>query len=112
MWPPPGAGASPALGLRQVFIDRWAENSPRAYLSALRAIGGWNVTARLPELHCPTLVVAAEYDYTPLAFKQNYSTRIARSELLVIPGSRHLTPIDHPDGLNVAMLSFLQSVSK
>ncbi|MFP4435862.1 MAG: alpha/beta fold hydrolase [Chloroflexaceae bacterium] len=96
--------------LRQTFIDRWAENDPRAYLAALRAIGGWNVTARLPALHCPTLVVAAEEDYTSVIFKQDYTARIPQADLVVIPGSRHLTPLDRPNELNAALLSFLQKV--
>jgi 3-oxoadipate enol-lactonase len=98
------------VALRRTFIDRWAENDPHAYLSALRAIGGWNVTARLTELNCPTLVVAAEDDYTSVVFKQDYTARIPQAELVVMPGSRHLTPLDRPDEINAAMLPFLQKV--
>lgn len=95
--------------LRQRLIAHWAENDPRAYLAALRAIGGWDVTARLGELRCPTLVVAAELDYTPVTFKQAYAARIPRAELVVIDGSRHLTPFDRPAELNAAILGFLQA---
>jgi 3-oxoadipate enol-lactonase len=95
--------------MRQRLIDHWAENDPRAYLAALRAIGGWDVTARLGELRCPTLVVAAEMDYTPVTFKRTYAARISRAELIVIDGSRHLTPFDRPAELNAAILGFLQT---
>lgn len=93
--------------LRRSLIERWAENDRRAYLAALRAIGGWSVSARLPDLRCPTLVVAAEHDYTPVAYKRAYCARIPRGELVVIAGSRHLTPIDRPAELNAALLRFL-----
>lgn len=95
--------------LRRRLITHWAENDPRAYLAALRAIGGWDVTARLGELPCPTLVVAAEMDYTPLTFKQAYVAHIPRAELVVINGSRHFTPFDRPAELNAAILGFLQA---
>ncbi len=94
--------------LRETFIERWAENDRRAYLASLRAIGGWSVEARLAELRCPTLVVAAEDDYTPLSFKQEYTTRISGAGMAVIPGSRHLSPLDQPAAVNAALLRFLQ----
>lgn len=100
--PEPGQAA-----LRQAMIERWAANDRGAYLAALRAIGGWSVSARLPELRCPALVVAAEHDYTSLEYKRAYCARIPRGELVVIAGSRHLTPIDRPAELNAALLRFL-----
>ena len=93
--------------LRRTVSVRWAANDPRAYLAALRAIGGWSARARLPTLHCPTLVVAADQDYTPVAYKAAYCARIPQGELVVIAGSRHLTPLDRPAELNAAILRFL-----
>ncbi|NTU78894.1 MAG: alpha/beta fold hydrolase, partial [Chloroflexales bacterium] len=93
--------------LRRAFIERWAQNDRRAYLAALRAIGGWSAGARLSGLRCPTLVVAAEHDYTPVAYKRAYCARIPRGELVVIAGSRHLTPLDRPAELNATLLRFL-----
>ena len=100
--PEPGQAA-----LRRTFIERWAENDPRAYLAALGAIGGWSVRQRLPALRCPTLVVSADTDYTPDAYKATYCAMIPYGELAVIAGSRHLTPIDRPDALNATILRFL-----
>jgi pimeloyl-ACP methyl ester carboxylesterase len=93
--------------LRRAFVERWAENDRRAYLAALRAIGGWSARHRLPALRCPTLVVSADMDYTPVAYKADYCADIPRGELAVIAGSRHLTPIDRPAELNAIMLGFL-----
>lgn len=94
--------------LRQRLIAHWSENEPGSYLAALRAIGGWSARARLRNLHCPALIVAAETDYTSVAYKRAYSAAIPRAELLVIAGSRHLTPIDRPAELNAAVLRFLR----
>jgi len=59
-------------------------------------------------LHCPTLVVSADTDYTPVTYKAAYCAAIPQGELAVIAGSRHLTPIDRPDELNVTVLRFLR----
>jgi len=100
--PEPGQAA-----LRRTFVERWAANDPRAYLAALGAIGGWSVRQRLPALRCPTLVISADMDYTPVDYKAAYCEAIPQGELAVIAGSRHLTPIDRPDDLNVCILRFL-----
>ena len=80
--------------LRRTFVERWAANDPRAYLAALGAIGGWSARQRLPALRCPTLVISADADYTPVDYKVAYCAAIPQGELAVIAGSRHLTPID------------------
>ncbi|NTU80678.1 MAG: hypothetical protein HGA45_15100 [Chloroflexales bacterium] len=51
--------------------------------------------------------VGSTHDYTPVAYKRAYCARIPRGELVVIAGSRHLTPLDRPAALNAAILRFL-----
>lgn len=93
--------------LRSAFVDRWAENDPRAYREAMKAIVGWSVTEYLQRIACPTLVIAAEYDYTPIEDKSALVSRINRSELVVIKDSRHGTPADQPAEFNKVLRSFL-----
>jgi pimeloyl-ACP methyl ester carboxylesterase len=93
--------------LRRIFIERWAENNKRSYLDSLRAMVGWSVTRHLSSITCPVLVVSADQDYTPVSYKEAYTERMARAELVVIPDSRHLTPVDQPDHFNEALLAFL-----
>ncbi|MEM8266720.1 alpha/beta hydrolase, partial [Morganella morganii] len=64
-------------GLREKIEARWAENDKRAYLASLDAIIGWGVQERLAEIACPTLVISADRDYTPVSLKQAYCERIA-----------------------------------
>ncbi|MFQ5578616.1 MAG: alpha/beta fold hydrolase [Anaerolineae bacterium] len=94
-------------GLRQTFIERWAENDKRAYLASFRALVGWSVTARLGDIHCPVLVIAAEHDYTPLAVKEAYVAKLPDARLVVIPDSRHATPVERPEAFNAALETFL-----
>ncbi|HEY5730663.1 MAG TPA: alpha/beta hydrolase, partial [Anaerolineales bacterium] len=59
-------------GLREVFVERWAENDKRAYLNTLRAIVGWSVADCIHNINLPTLVVAADGDYTPVSAKEAF----------------------------------------
>lgn len=93
--------------IRQIFADRWAENDKRAYLNAMHALVGWSVSARIGSIRCPTLVIAADQDYSPLAAKQEYTAKIPNAHLVIIPDSRHATPVEHPQEFNQVLQKFL-----
>jgi 3-oxoadipate enol-lactonase len=93
--------------LRQMFVERWAENDPRAYRAAMQALVGWSVTERLGQIRCPVLIVAADEDYTPVESKRAYAARIPNAEVVVIEDSRHGTPVEQPDRFNELVLGFL-----
>jgi 3-oxoadipate enol-lactonase len=93
--------------LRATFVERWAENDPRAYENAMRAMIGWSVMAKLGSIRCPTLVVAADQDYTPVALKEAYTKLLPNSRLVVIPDSHHATPVEKPEQFNAVLADFL-----
>ena len=93
--------------LRQVFVQRWAENDPKAYLASMRAIVGWSVVKKLSALTMPVFVIAADQDYSFVDDKTAYIPLMPHSQLLVIEDSRHATPVEHPEVFNQAVLSFL-----
>lgn len=97
--------------IRRMFTERWAENDKRAYLRALRALIGWSVLDRIGSISCPTLVIAADQDYTPIAVKENYVAKIPNARLAIISDSRHATPVEHPGEFNRALLEFLMEHS-
>ena len=92
--------------LRQIFVQRWAENDPKAYLAAMRAIVGWSVVAELPKLTMPVLVIAADQDYSFVDDKTAYIPLMPNAQMLVIEDSRHATPVERPEAFNQAVLSF------
>lgn len=96
--------------LRRKVEERWPRNDKRAYLASLDAIIGWGVRERLNRITCPTLVVSADRDYTPVAQKQAYVDELPDARLLVIADSRHATPLDQPEHFNRSLLAFLQEV--
>lgn len=93
--------------LRERFIESWAGNDPRAYIEATRSMLDWDVTGQLGLIHCPTLVIAADQDYTPVAVKQAYIKLMPHAQLAVIPDSHHATPIERPAEFNAVLAEFL-----
>ena len=94
--------------LRQDFVERLAQNNKHTYLAALKAIfAGWSVADQLGDIQCPTLVLAAEQDYTPVALKEAYAAAIPKAELVVIADSRHALPLERPEAFNETLGAFL-----
>ena len=93
--------------LAATFVERWTENDPRAYIDALWSMVGWNVTDRLSSIRCPTLVVSADQDYSPVALKEAYVKLMPNAELVVIPDSHHAVPLEQPQAFNAAIAQFL-----
>lgn len=93
--------------LRTTFIERWAENDPRAYQEAMRAMVGWSVTDKLGSIKCPSLIISAHQDYTPVALKEVYTKLIPNAQLVVIADAHHATPVEQPEKFNEVLADFL-----
>ncbi len=76
------------------------------YLATARALADWCAADRIAALRAPTLMVAGEHDYTPLAEKRAWAARIG-AELAVVRGSRHGTPFDAVGAANALLRAFL-----
>ncbi|MBM3145089.1 MAG: alpha/beta fold hydrolase [Chloroflexi bacterium] len=92
--------------IRKIFIERWAENDPRAYLASMRALVGWSVMEHIETVEIPTLVIAADQDYTGVSLKEAFVARMPNAKLLVIEDSRHATPAEKPEEFNQAVMDF------
>jgi len=103
LFPEPDQGA-----LRDTMVERYGVNETGAYLSAVRALAGWTVADRLDGLKMPTLVVAAEEDYTPMESKIAFVAEMADARLERVANSRHGTPFDQPGIFNQLVLDFLK----
>lgn len=105
LFPEPGQAQ-----LRRKIAQRWAKNDRRAYLASFDAIIGWGVQERLSRVSCPTLIVSADRDYTPVSLKEAYVKLLPDARLVVIADSRHATPLDQPERFNQTLLEFLIAV--
>lgn len=109
-----GQSLSPALfpkpehaALRDTFVERWAENDPTAYIAATRSMLNWDVTDRLGSIPSPTLIIAADQDYSPVAGKEAYSKLLPEAQLAVIADAHHAAPLEQPQEFNKALAQFL-----
>ena len=100
----PGEGFE---ALRKEFVVKWSKNDKRAYLNTLRAMKGWSVIDQLGSIKCPTLIMASEFDYTPLEMKQFYAEMMSNVKLVTIENTRHALPVEAPEKFNHALHSFL-----
>ena len=96
---------------RAEFVERWAQNDPVAYLASLKGMLNWSVLEQLKDIRCPTLILSADRDYTPIPAKQAYTAMIPGAELVVIDDAGHMLPVERPDACNRALLAFLERVN-
>lgn len=94
-------------GLRLAFIERWAENDPRAYVDATLSLAHWNVLDQIHKIQCPVLVIAADQDYSPVALKESYTRLMPHAELVIVPGARHALPMEKPAEFSAVLGGFL-----
>ena len=97
--------------LRQNFVESWAKNDPSAYIESTLSMLGWDVTNNLGSIHCPTLILASDQDYSPVAAKEAYVKLMPRAQLEVIPDAHHAVPMEAPEKFNSALGQFLLKYS-
>jgi pimeloyl-ACP methyl ester carboxylesterase len=97
--------------LRREMLKRWGLNDKKAYNDTLRALAGWSVSEHLGGIACPTLVISADRDYSPVSYKLSFVNKMPRAEMAIISNSRHATPLDQPERFNELVADFLNRFS-
>jgi 3-oxoadipate enol-lactonase len=91
-------------------VDVFLRNDVAAYVETCKMLGACDLRAALPRLALPTAVIVGEEDYaTPAAMAQFLHRGIAGSSLTVLPGGRHLTPLEQPDAIASELEQLLQA---
>lgn len=98
--------------LRQEFIESWAKNDKRAYMDATRGLANWNVEPQIATIQVPTLVLAADQDYTSVELKRAYVNKMPHAELVVIDNARHAVNMASPEKVNGLIEEFVARVSE
>lgn len=97
--------------LRKLAAERIAANDVTTYRRLLFAVRAFDVTRRLSEIPCPTLVIAGDRDTTvPMQAKQLLAANVPGARLEVIADSGHATPIDQPERFNQLVLGFIEQL--
>jgi pimeloyl-ACP methyl ester carboxylesterase len=83
---------------------------PKAYAATCKMVGSFDLRAKLPQVAVPTAVIVGEEDYaTPVAMAQLLHRGIFKSSLTVLPGARHLTPLEQPQAIAAEFERLLQA---
>jgi len=78
------------------------------YVGCCHAIPRINLTQRLKEVKCPSLVIVGEQDAgTPVAMAREIHAALPASELVVIPSASHLSNLEQPTAFLRALSIFL-----
>lgn len=96
------------------WFAKWAVLEPEQFSSAFHCLMHRDdITGRLGEISCPTLIVHGDADVAiPLAKAEELRDRIAGpTELVVIPGGPHAANMTHPEPVNAAIVRFLTGLS-
>jgi 3-oxoadipate enol-lactonase len=79
------------------------------YAQSCALLGDADLRAYLPRFRMPVSIVVGEDDAaTPPAMARALHDAIPHSTLMMVPGARHLTPIERPDRTSAALLDVLR----
>lgn len=87
--------------------------SATGYVGCSHAIPKINLTARLAEIRCPSVVIVGRDDPgTPVAMAEEIHHALPGSKLVIIPSAAHLSNLEQPDAFNRALTDFLDQANK
>jgi 3-oxoadipate enol-lactonase len=79
-------------------VAAFLATDPQAYLETCRMLGRADLRAALPRFDVPTRIVVGADDYaTPVDMARAMCDAIPGATLRVLPGVRHLTPLECPE---------------
>lgn len=97
----------PAVAARtaQVFVA----NDIDCYAASCALLGDADLRPYLPRLRAPASILVGEDDRaTPPAMARALQEAIPQSTLTILPGARHLTPVEWPDRVSAELLTLLR----
>lgn len=90
--------------LTEVFVA----NDVDCYAASCELLGNADLRPYLSSMRMPAAVVVGEEDYaTPIASARHLHQSIQDSTLTIIPGARHLTPVECPDQIASELLTLV-----
>jgi 3-oxoadipate enol-lactonase len=84
--------------------DVFVANDVDCYAASCELLGAADTRTQLANFNMPTAIVVGEEDYaTPVAMARQLHDAIPHSTLTIIPGARHLTPIEFPERITTEL---------
>ena len=92
----------------QACVDTFLANDVEAYGATCRMLGDFDQRMSLPHFKMPVRIMVGEEDYaTPPAMAEEMHAAIEQSTYRLVPGARHLTPLEVPDIVAAEILATL-----
>ena len=95
--------ASAMQPLREQFIERISANNWRSYRKSIEALSRWCVEDQLHRFTMPVAFICAEFDYTPVEFKQYFAERLPDAVVKVVADTHHALPVEAPAAFHQAV---------
>lgn len=93
-------------------VDVFVANDLAAYAETCRMLGRCDLRDQLSDISVPTGILVGEEDYaTPVAMAQAMQDAIPGAHMQVLPGARHLTPLEVPDTIAVTLARLVAHAS-
>ncbi len=100
---------SASRAVKNVLRQELRDASPAGYRAMARAMLDVDARDVLPMIKVPTLLIWGEKDErSPIGVAEAMQGRIARSQLVVIPDTGHVSSLERPEEFNRAIRSFLR----
>lgn len=99
--------------LKELVARRMAETRPSVLHDDLLACNSFDITARVPEITCPTLVLCGANDrMVPLRAMESLASLIPGAHFEVIPGAGHMVVLEKPQSVADALMGFFNGVRR
>lgn len=98
------------IAQRELWRERLLRNNRRGIFRAVKGvISRQGIADQLYKIRVPTLILAGEQDIATLPAKsQQMHAGITGSQLVIIPGAGHSSPIEEPEAVTRAIEDFLR----
>ena len=98
-----------AVATGERFAQIFLRNDVAAYAATCHMLGNFDLRSKLATLTMPVEILVGEEDYaTPPDMARVLEAGIAGSHLTVVPGARHLTPIEIPERIAALLTTLLR----
>jgi 3-oxoadipate enol-lactonase len=98
--------------MREWWITEMGKASPQVMAGIFRYVGTMDITALLPQITVPTLVITSDKStLAPVETVRDWQTRIPNSRLLVLPSSAYHLAAALPEECAAATLKFVGSLA-
>ncbi len=101
-------GKSAPASAVELAIDCMSQVPETTYRAVIAALTRFDLRTNLPNIACPTLLIAGSEDNTaPAAMMERMASRIPGAQFTVMDGAGHLAPLEQPERFNEIVEEFI-----